>query len=351
MPIFDWLEEDEKLSPAALTVRAQTLPPDDNGQLLYPLFFPSMDVDSMNLKEVLEMDFRPAADRREWDAPERRLVLKMPDTRDIEMIPLGMDHVIGEKEMDKLDQNTNGNEAVFQEVIGAKIPARADMLVMGCYRQLELDCFEVWTKGGLTQRDPQSKRTYFVDYQIEAGRLQTAATPWATATNAYEEFIAWLKDGDRAIGGAEGVLAKSDVYDTILADAPVGINGGRLTGQDLIGRIKDDAMISDFGWFKHNGTVDQYVDGGTETRRRDVFPDREIVLIPKGGAVGRTAKAPVRRARKIANAVPEANIDVRGATIFYFGMNDDKGLKIVSQLNAFPTVNDSKIWGINIGAR
>lgn len=351
MAAWDWLEKARGLSSAALTVRAQTLPVDNDGTLLYPLFFKRRDVDSMDLNEILELDDRPTASRREWDAPERRIPLELPETKEVSMIPLGADDLIGEKELDKIDSGANGNEAVFQEVIGAKIPARGDRLAKACFNQLEVDCFEVAATGKLTQQDPQSARTFEVDYQIESGRIQIVGTPWAAAANAYVEFIAWLKEAKSAVGGLEGVMATDDVFDTILADAPTSaVTGLKLVGADLIQRIKDDAMVPRFAWFAHNGTVDAFVNGGVKKRRRNVFPARRLLAVPLGGQLGVAAHAPVRRARQISNILPEAKIDIRGVTVFHFGENDDKALKIVSQLNAFPVTNDGKIFSINIGA-
>lgn len=353
MPAWDWLETAKGLSSAALTVRAQTLPADNDGTLLYPLFFPRQNVDSMDLNEILELDDRPTASRREWDAPEKRLELELPETREISMVPLGADDLIGEKELDKIDSNTNGNETVFQEIVGVKIPARGMRLAKACLNQLEVDCFEVWATGKLTQHDPQSERVYIVDYGIDADRIQAAGTPWAAAANSYNEFIAWLKDAKLAVGGLEGVMATGDVFDDIIADAPTGNDGVRLTGANLNQRIKDDAMIPRFAWFEHNGAVDAdvYENGRRRKRRVNVFPSRRLVAVPLGGTVGKAAHAPVRRARQLSNLLPEAEIDIRGVTVFHFGENDDKALKIVSQLNAFPVTNDGKVFSINVGPR
>lgn len=349
MPAWDWLTKSKTLSAAALTVRAQTLPPDDNGELLYPLFFEKAAVNSMDAQEIVTLDTRPVASRREWNAPERRLNLELPETRDLEFVPIGADHLIGEKEIDALQNRVDGNEQAFRSIIGADIPSRAEMLATACHRQMELDCFEVWTKGTLTQVDPQTGNTYAVSYNIESGRIQTAGTAWSAAANAYNEFIAWLKDAYRACGSLEGVLAKSDVYDTILADAPQ-VNGLALRGADLVQRIKDDARIPNFEFFEHNGSVDLHANGGTKKVRTDVFPDRRLVAIPRGGRVGKACFAPVARAREIARQIPEAKINIRDVTIFYFGENDDKALKIVAQMNAYPLINDGKVFSINIGA-
>lgn len=353
MPAFDWLEKAKGLSSGALTVMAQRLPANNDGTLLYPFFFPRQNVDSMDLNEILELDDRPTAARREWDGPEKRILLELPDTKEISMTPLGADDLIGEKELDKIEQGAAGNEQVFQAVIGAKIPARGLRLAEACLNQLEIDCFELWGTGKVTQQDPQSGRTFEIDYQIESGRIQSVITPWTAAANSYNEFIAWLKDAKQAVGGLEGVMASPDVFDDIIADAPTGNDGVRLTGANLVNRIKDDAMIPRFAWFEHNGQldVDVYENGRRFKRRTNVFPARTLVAVPLGGTVGKAAHAPVRRARHLSNLLPEAKIDIRGVTIFHFGENDDKALKIVSQLNAFPVTNEGKHFSINIGPR
>ncbi|HRH40395.1 MAG TPA: hypothetical protein PKY82_02035 [Pyrinomonadaceae bacterium] len=349
MPAWDWLTKSKTLNAAALTVRAQRLPENDNGKLLYPLFFKKTNVKSMEAHELVSLDYRPVAGRREWNAPERRIDLPIPAQRDLEFIPIGADHMINEKEIDRISNQVDGNEQVFRNLIGADIPSRAEMLAMACKRQMELDCFEAWTDGTLTQVDPQTGNYYVVSYGISSDRIQVAGTAWSAAANAYLEFIDWLKDAKQAIGPLEGVLAKSDVYDTILADVPQ-INGLPLRGDDLLKRIKDDAQIDRFGFFEHNGTVDKFINGGRKKTRVDVFADRKMVAIPRGGIVGDAAYAPVARAREIARQMPQAKINLNDVTIFYFGENDDKALKIVAQLNAYPAIEEQNVFSINIGA-
>ena len=78
----------EELSPAALTVTAQTISPNDQGRLRWDVFFPRQDVDSVDLHEVTTLDFRPVSDRREWNSPGRLIPDKTPDLRDISIVPV-----------------------------------------------------------------------------------------------------------------------------------------------------------------------------------------------------------------------------------------------------------------------
>ena len=60
-----WIEAVDELTPAALTVRAQTVDPTDQGRLYWSGFAPRQNVDSVNLADVTTLDDRPVADRRE----------------------------------------------------------------------------------------------------------------------------------------------------------------------------------------------------------------------------------------------------------------------------------------------
>ena len=75
MANFAWMAQVAALSPAALTVRAQTISPNDNGRLLWDLFFPRVNVDSVRLSEINTLDDRPAADRGHGAHARRRLRL------------------------------------------------------------------------------------------------------------------------------------------------------------------------------------------------------------------------------------------------------------------------------------
>src|SRR4026207_1912164 len=136
------------LSPAALTVQAQTLSPNDNGRLLWDLFFPRVNVDSVPPSQTNTLDERPAADRREWNARGRLIPVLTPAQRKLEMVPIESYDKIDELEMQYLMEGTFGaNQAIIEQVIGTRLPARTDRLALACYRRLELDAMSAWATG------------------------------------------------------------------------------------------------------------------------------------------------------------------------------------------------------------
>jgi len=348
MADYSWIEKVEDLSPAALTVRAQALSPTDGGVLRWPLFFPRQDVEFTDLADVMTLDKRFVADRREWNGPGRFIPMATPDVRKIEIIPIESYDVIAEKEMQKLREQTRNNQNTIMDIIGARIPQRVDRLVAANYRRLELDCIKVWTTGTIVQVDPQTGRTFTTSFAIDAARITTAGTAWSALTSAYDAFIAWLEEAIDAVGGIIGVTLRLGTMKTILADAPNLDNGVKMSRSQLEGRIQDD-IGGPFQFFLYEDSVDVFTDGGTAYARTKVFPDRTIAAVPVGGVVGFSAFAPVSRAFDIDAAVPNAGIDVNGMTVYHEATDSGKKLKIEAQVNALPVPADERIFVINIG--
>ncbi|HSH45055.1 MAG TPA: hypothetical protein VK966_04325, partial [Longimicrobiales bacterium] len=142
---FTWIAQEEDLSAAALTVRAQAVSPNDNGQLLWDVFFPRSNVDSVKLSELTSLDWRPVADRREWNAPGRLIPMLTPTGRTLVMVPIESYFQIGEEEMQKLvEQNLSASQQQFRQLIRATVPQRVEMLASANYRRIEVDAFNAW---------------------------------------------------------------------------------------------------------------------------------------------------------------------------------------------------------------
>ncbi len=62
--MLDLLTASANLTEGALTVSAQATSPNDNGQLLYDVFFPRQDVNSIKLDELVIGNHRPVSSRR-----------------------------------------------------------------------------------------------------------------------------------------------------------------------------------------------------------------------------------------------------------------------------------------------
>jgi hypothetical protein len=355
MPDFAWMADEEDLSPAALTVRAQALQADDNGRLVWDQFFPRRDVDSVDVDDITVIDDRPTADRREWNARGRLIPIRTPEQRRLSIVPIEAYDKIEEKEMQKLAETAAMSGAdprtVYRNIIGVRIPDRVDRLAMADYRRLEVDTMQAWSAGTVTQRSPQdASKTYTMSYNFAAGRYETAATAWNDGSvNAYEEFVAWYQDAIDDAGPGAGAVMRRATRDAIVADAPTGIGGESLEIPQVEARIRQ-RLGTDFRFFLMENTVDIFTDGGVTRVRTKIWPVGRVAFVPAGISVGNTLFAPVKRAMDLVGQVGKpAGIDIRGVTIYYEEANLGRELTIEAQLNAAPAPNENLIRVINAG--
>lgn len=349
MPDFSWMAKEDELSPAALTVRAQALSPNDNGTLLWDTYFPRKDVDSTSLHEIATLDFRPVADRREWNQRGRYIPVLTPPMRDMKMVPIEAYFRLEEEEIQKLTERTLGNEALFRRLIGASVPERSDALAQADYRRLELDAMTAWAAGTITQKNPQNGGTYSASFGFDAGRYQVAGTAWNDASvNAYTELLAWLRDGMDAVGSVAGVLLRYATVAAIVEDAPTGALGVALTQAQVQDRISQE-LGQAFQFRIVEESVDTFTDGGVAYTRQKIWPAQKVALVPAGVSVGNAAFAPVARAMELSQQVPAAKIDIRGVTIYHEIGNGGRELTVEGQVNAMPIPDEGKIWIMDAG--
>lgn len=347
MDQFAWMSEVEELSPAALTVRAQAAPPDDNGQLIWDAFMPRSDVDSIHLREIVTPIWRPASTRREWNQRGKVIPNLTPRMKEMTMVPIESTFTVDEEEMQELIARVGSEQQRIRELLRVSIPARVDALAMANLRRIELDFAEAWANQQIIQKDPQTGATYTSSYGFDAGRYQTAGTAW-NSSNAYSNFISWLQDGMRATGVVPGgVMLRQSTVNLLRASAPQGILGFELSTAQLADRIAQDLGISQFSFYINERTVHTFNDGGTEYTQTNVWPAKHVALVPQGEVVGTTAFAPVVRANNLAASVPEAGIDVRGQTVYYMSANGGRELIVEVQVNAMPVPNEQLMWVID----
>lgn len=351
MAVANWLATRDLLSPAALTVRAQVLAPTDVGQLIWPTLFPRDNVDSVDLTDVSTIDYRPASDRREWNARGRRVPMITPARRTVSIVPIEANDKIDEKEMQKLTERSNGNAAVLQELIGASIPARVDRMASANFRRLEIDAMNAWLSGTITQRSPEdASKTYVASFGFPGARLVTAGTAWDNVgVNAYQLLLAFAASAVDLVGPIEGVMMRAATFNAILADAPNLPNSVTMTRSQLNDRISDDLGYP-FRIFVNENSVDVYDDGGSAYTRTKLFTAQKVAAIPVGQRIGRSAFAPVVRAMDLAGQVgPSAGIDVRGQTVYYEEANGGRELIIECQVNALPIPDESRVYVSSVG--
>jgi hypothetical protein len=353
MPDFTWMAAEEELSPAALTVRAQTVDPTDQGRLLWDIFFPRRDVDQTKIASLTTQDVRLTADRREWNARGRYLNLVTPPRKEIEWVPIEAYFTLEEQEINTLLNEVRGNQDLFRREIKARIPARTDMLAMANWRRLEVDCFAAWANGEIVTVNPQTGVQVTVDYGFDTNRYLTAATAWDDGgVNAYDLFLAWAQDAYEAIGSFQGAMMRQATRNAIVADAPNpmpgAISGLTPTISQVEMRISDELGLP-FRFYINENTVETYTDGGIARSSVKVWPAQHVAAIPAGNAVGTTAFAPVVRAYDISNQTPDAGVDVRGITIFHEVKGAGRELTVEGQFNPMPDPDEQKLYVIDAG--
>lgn len=357
MPRYDWVDQDLGLglTSAELTVRAQAVNPNDNGRLLWDIFFPRENVDSVKVENILDfVAKRFVGDRREWNARGRQIPLQTPGAEMIEMVPIETYFEMGEREMQELEERTGGVEARIRELIGVSIQSRIRGLALANYRRLEVDSMSAWTTGEITARNPVTNTTDTVSFGFAAGRIQTAGVAWTGGSGgtAYANFIDWLRDALDEGMSIQGAMMRLATREAIRGSAPNTAfpDSATLTPllRDVENRIQDE-VGSDFRFYLNERTVDNFGDGGLDTTQQKVWPAETIAVVPVGERVGSTAFAPVVRAADVARSVPDAEIDVNGMSVFPEVVNNGRGLIVECQVNALPVPSETNVWVIDAG--
>lgn len=333
----------EELSPASLTVVAQTISAENTGRLRWPIFFPRQNVDSIDLREVTTTDYRPVSDRREWNSRGRLIPDITPPIRELSLIPVESYYKWDEREIQKLSEGSLGNSEIINQILGRSIPGKVAQLVEANNRRIEVDAFTAWATGTNVAKNPQTGTTHTVSFGFPADRLTTAGTAWDDAgQNAYDLLISFLEDAADKIGPVVGVVLRTALHRAIHADAPNGPLGTIIPRGRLAEQVSDDLGIP-FNFFIFDDTVDIFNDGGTATTSTNVWPAGYIAAVPSGGVVGRTVFAPVVRAMEIARASGAPGIDQRGQTVYYEESVMGRDLTVEVQVNPFTIPNEQKL--------
>lgn len=336
----------EELSPQSLTVVAQTIALNNTGRLRYRTFFPLKNVDSVDLREVSTLDYRPVSDRREWNSRGRLISDITPPTRELSMIPIEGYFKWNEYEMQKIAERANlsgGNAEIIQQIIGRTIPGKVAQITEANERRIEVDAFMAWATGTNVAKNPQTGTTHTVSFDIASDRITTAGTAWDdSSVNAYDLLISFLEDAIDKIGPVVGVVLRTALLRAIHADAPNGPLGTIIPRGRLAEQVTNDLGIP-FNFLLFDDTLDVYVDGGTTTTPTNVWPAGYIAAIPAGGVVGNTALAPVVRAMELARSLPGQGINTRGQTVYYDESVTGRDLTVEVQINAFTVPNEQKV--------
>jgi hypothetical protein len=350
---FAWIGQEARLSPASLTVQAQTVSPNDNGQLLWDVFFPRQNVDSVKLTSIYQNDFRPVADRREWNARGRLIPQVTPRIDQLEMIPIESYFKLGEREIQDILERTMNNADIFRQLVTTSVPDRADGLVMANYRRVELDAFRAWALGTITTTNPQTGATGSFGFGFEASRYQTAAPAWTggSAGTAYARLMTWLEEGIQKVGPISGIMLRSATMRAIIESAPRQFDFQNIarTRPEAERLVADQLGIGSFRFYINERTLETFATAGIARTSTYVWPANRVAIVPANDRVGTTAFAPVARAMEISRAVPAAKIDIRGQTVYHEVENNGRGLTVEAQVNALPMPEERLTFVINAG--
>lgn len=360
MAYFHWVGREAALANADYTVIAQAVNPNDDGNLLWDVFFPRRNVPSVKISTLTSLiPKRYVSDRREWNARGRYIPQEFPGTAELEMVPIEDFFKLGEREIQAIEErlgNRSANLGVqeFINEIGIDFEARIIGLVQANYRRIEVDCFNAWTNGQVTARNPATGATYTMSYGLDVTRYQTAAPAWTGGSGgtAYTKFVQWLLDGfDRGVQIA-GAMMRLATREAIRGSAPnLALPPGSTTAPilgDVEARIQDETG-TDFRFYTNERTVDIFATGGLATTQTKLWPTGVVAVVPAGETVGYSAFAPVARAGEISRQVPEAKIDRNGMTAFVESANNGRELTAESQVNQLPIVDETRIWVIQAG--
>lgn len=360
MPYFHWVGKEADLANAEFTVLAQAVSPNDDGQLLWDVFFPRRSVRSVKISTLTSLvPKRWTSDRREWNARGRFIPQEFPGTEELEMVPIEDYFKLAEREMQDIEERLGdrADESGIREFlaeVGIDVDERITDLVTANYRRLEVDCFNAWVNGQVTARNPVTAATYTMAYGIDATRYQTAAPAWTggAAGTAYSKFVTWLLDGyDRgmSIGGSMMRLATREAIRTSAPNLafPLQTTVAPLLS-DVERRIQDE-IGADFRFYLNERTVDIFATGGLATTSTKLWPANMVAVVPVGESVGYSAFAPNVRAGRMSRAIPEARIDRNGQVVYFESAGAGRELTCEVQVNALPILDAARIWVINAG--
>lgn len=353
-----WGDAEAEFSSPALTVRAQALPLDNSGELVWDAFFGTRDSNTRVVKDIIKKQgIRYTADRREYNVRGRLIPLDTVGSELMTITPIESYFKIEEEEIIEYREIADGNEARFLSLIGASIPDRIDSLVMANNRRIELDVFRAWSTGIITTRNPQLGHiSQTFSYGIDASRYMTAGTAW-DATTAYANFMAWIATVEKlpGFGRMAGAVMRRATFDLIQAAASSTISTGlvpimQLTPDQLRARVRAE-LGRDFQFIILENTLEEFQDGGTTNRLEvELVPDHTILAVPQTGTPGTVVFAPTFRGYEVANVAPEAKINRNRHTVYVETAGNGREVTFECQITAMPFLVEEKIAVIDHGA-
>lgn len=338
---FEFLGRVDALTPANLTIREQTRLALNPNELRWRAIFPKVDAPSIRIRELSRVDRRLPGGRREWNAQGREVPAFLGNLVDAEMVPINPTHHLNERELQLLKERAGGFAQLIEKGVVNDVDAWARALANAADIQIEVDAFEAWFQNQITVMDPVTGTTTTVSLGISNSRYVAASTTLAAATNAYDDFLGYLRDANSMInGGVGGVRLRQARLNEILVDAPA-FSGDRMSLAGLRQRLSDEGQ-GDVAIIVDERTYDAPTDGGSAYTPTNYVPADRMAFQPKSGRVGSTHFAPVTRAYDYMS--PEQVKSVNDFTVFYSPKNDGKTLMVEAQANGLTLADEASVY-------
>lgn len=337
---FDFLGRVQALNPANLTIREQVRLAENPNDLRWRAIFPKVNAPSVKISEISTVDVRFAGGRREWNAQGREIPEILGPVINAEMVPINPTHHFDERALQHLRERAGGMAELYNRGIIADVDTWATRLANYADIQIERDAFEAWFYGQVTVMDPKTGTTITAPLNISASRYVAAGTTLAAATNAYTDFMGYLRDARATLGSVGAVRMRQSLLTEILQDAPA-VAGDSMSLRGLQQRMNDEgfgtvAIVVD------ERTYHSFDDGGSAYSTSYYVPADRIAFQPASGVVGATHFAPVTRAYDYMD--PQAVRSVQDFTIFYSEKNDGKTLLEEAQANAMSIPLEQNVY-------
>lgn len=342
---FDFLAKIEALTPANLTLRERARLAENPNDLRWRAIFPRVEVPSVKLSEISDVDFRPVGGRREWNADGREIPDVVGPTRTIEMIPVNPTKHLDEERLQQLrERAANPAGGIIQQLFDGGVIKTVDgwatTLADAADRQIERDAFRAWFFNEIVVKDTKSKASVTVSAGINAARYVAASATLAASADAYLAFMGYLSDAQATLGSVGAVRLRRARLNEILADAPA-LSGDRMSLAGLSERIEREgfgtvALVVD------ERTYHEFTDGGSAYTTENYVPLTRMAFQPANGVVGQTAFAPVTRAYDY--MAPDQVSNVNDFTIFYSEENRGKTLVEEAQANAMSMPLEQNVY-------
>lgn len=342
--LFDFLARIESLSPAALTVREQARLQLNPNEVRWRDIAPRRDADDITISALEQVDYRPTAEFRDWNADGREIPEVFGPKVAVEMSPITATKHIDERRLQKLRQVNPRIPQLVTDGIIADVQSWPSRLSDAVDRRIEKALFQQWATNSMTVMDPKTGSTVTVPRGIAGARYVTEGTAWNVVANAYTRLLYHLGEAQRLMGSVGAVRMRRATALEVIADAPTGIGGVAPTLMDVSDRIAREGF-GQVTLIIDERTHDAFTDGGSASTSTAYIPTGKVLFQPASGRIGAVHFAPVTRAYEYVAQDQRANL--RDIVVLYSPQNNGKTLLIEGEAIAIPLVEEQSTYVVD----